>query len=203
MSEKNNFAGMAKLGCILAVFAAAACVMLAFVYTGTAKIIAARQQTDLDAALKELFPGADRFNPVSDIQSPDASVTIESAYEALKDGETIGAALRLSRASYGGPIKIMAGVSADGTITGVKIMEHADTPGLGANAASPSYFVDRPRGITFYGQFTGKPVADPFEVKGDVATITAATVTSEAVTAAVKAAGLGVSAWLAGTGGTK
>ena len=203
MSDKNNFAGMAKLGCILAVFAAAACVMLAFVYTGTARIIAARQQTDLESALKELFPDADRFNAVADIQSPDASVAIESAYEALKDGQIIGAALRLSRASYGGPIKIMAGVGADGKITGVKIMEHADTPGLGANAASPSYFVDRAQGITFYGQFAGKGVADPFEVKGDVAAITASTVTSQAVTAAVKAAGLGVSAWLAGTGGSK
>jgi electron transport complex protein RnfG len=168
------------------------------VYTGTSAIIAQRQQADLEAALKELFPGADSFEPARGIQSPDASVTIESAYKALKNGVTAGAALRLSRASYGGPIKVMAGVSVDGTITGVKIMEHSDTPGLGANAASPSYFVDRAKGLTFYGQFAGKSVTDPFEVKGDVVAITASTVTSAAVTAAVKAAGLGVTAWLAG-----
>ena len=198
MSQKTGFAGMAKLGLTLAVFAAAACVMLAFVHTGTAKIIAARQQADLETALKELFPDAESFNVVSDIHSPDASVAIESAYVALKNGQTVGAALRLSRASYGGLIKIMTGVGADGRITGVKIMEHADTPGLGANAASPSYFVDRANGITFYGQFAGKSVSDPFEVKGDVAAITASTVTSRAVAGAVKAAGLGVAAWLAG-----
>ena len=198
MSQKTGFAGMAKLGLTLAVFAAAACVMLAFVYTGTARIISQRQQADLEAALKELFPDADSFEAAQGIKSPDASVAIESAYAALKNGETAGVALRLSRASYGGPIKIMAGVGADGKIAGVKIMEHADTPGLGANAASPSYFVDRAKGITFYGQFAGKSVADPFEVKGDVAAITASTVTSRAVAGAVKAAGLGVTAWLAG-----
>ncbi|MDR2019259.1 MAG: FMN-binding protein [Treponema sp.] len=191
---KNMF----KLGVTLAVFAAAACVMLAFVYTGTARIIAQRQQADLETALKELFPGADTFNEISGIQSPDSSVTIESQYEARRGAELAGAALRLSRASYGGPIKVLVGVGVEGKISGVKILEHQDTPGLGANAASPSYFVDRDRGITFYGQFAGKSVFDPFKVKEDITAITASTVTSQAVTAAVKAAGLGVTAWIKG-----
>jgi electron transport complex protein RnfG len=199
MSKTGNFAGMIKLGLVLACFATVACVMLAFVYSATAKIIAGRQQVDLNNSLKELFPGADAFREVSDIESPDPSVSIENQYEALRGGERTGAALRLSRASYGGPIKVLVGVGVDGKITGVKILEHSDTPGLGANAASPSYFVDRDRGLTFYGQFAGKPVNDPFEVKGDVAAITASTITSSAVSAAVKAAGLGAAAWFAGT----
>jgi electron transport complex protein RnfG len=198
MKGNISVAGMIKLGCTLAVFAAAACVMLAFVYTGTSAIIEKRQQADLEAALKELFPGADSFRPVDGIKSPDNTVSVESAYEALKNGSSAGAALRLSRASYGGPIKVMVGVSAEGTITGVKIMEHSDTPGLGANAASPSYFVDRANGVTFYGQFANKKASDPFAVKQDVIAITASTVTSTAVAAAVRAAGLGVGEWLKG-----
>lgn len=190
--------GMMKLGVILAAFAAAACVMLAFVYSGTSAIIAQRQQADLDAALKELFPGADNFQPIGEIKSPDTAITIENAYSALKNGEITGAALTLSCASYGGKIKIMVGVSAENFITGVKILEHSDTPGLGANAASPSYFVDRSKGITFYGQFAGKKVSDPFEVKKDVNAITASTITSRAVANSVKAAGLAFSAWLSG-----
>jgi electron transport complex protein RnfG len=190
--------GMLKLGFTMAIFAAAACVMLAFVYSGTETIIAQRQQADLEASLKELFPEADSFQEISGVQSPDSSVTIESQYETLRDGKTIGAALRVSRGSYGGPIKVLVGVSAEGLITGIKILEHADTPGLGANAASPSYFVNRAEGITFYGQFAGKAVADPCEVKNDVTAITASTITSRAVTAAVKAAGTGVRAWLTG-----
>ena len=161
MSQKTGFASMAKLGLTLAIFAAAACVMLAFVYTGTAKIIAVRQQADLEAALKELFPDADSFEAAGDIHSPDASVAIESAYAALKNGQTVGAALRLSRASYGGPIKIMTGVGADGRITGVKIMEHADTPGLGANAASPHILWIAQRALPFTASSPAKASPTP------------------------------------------
>ena len=189
---------MLKLGLVLALFAAAACVMLAFVYSGTLPVIEQRKVADLNASLKELFPNADDFNLKEEITSPDSAVAIESAYAAVKNGETIGAALSLSRASYSGPIKTMVGVSADGFITGVKIMEHSDTPGLGANAASSKYFVDRAKGLTFYGQFAGKSVNDRFAVKDDVIAITASTVTSSAVSASVKAAGLAVEAWLAG-----
>jgi electron transport complex protein RnfG len=195
---KTNFLGMMKLGCILAMFAAAACIMLAFVYSGTSSVIAQRQRADLEAALKELFPDADDFEKIDKIKSPDPAVAIDSAYAALKNGEIIGAALSLSRASYSGPIRTMTGVSAEGLITGVKILEHSDTPGLGANAASKSYFVDRERGLTFYGQFTGKHISHPFRVKDDIISITASTITSRAVAESVKAAGLAVHAWLKG-----
>jgi electron transport complex protein RnfG len=189
---------MMKLGVTLALFAAGACIMLAFVYSGTLPVIEQRQKADLEASLNELFPNADKFEMIEEITSPDSSVTIESAYAAMKDGKTIGVCLRLSRSGYAGPVKIMAGVSAEGLITGVKIMEHSETPGLGANAASPKYFVDRAKGLTFYGQFTGKSVSDRFAVKDDVIAITASTITSNAVSASVKAAGLAVQAWLAG-----
>ena len=189
---------MLKLGLVLALFAAAACVMLAFVYSGTLPVIEQRQKADLEAALKELFPEADSFEKIEDIICPDSSVTIESAYAAVRNKKPIGAALRLSRNGYGGAIKIMTGVSAEGFITGVKIMEHSETPGLGANANSPKYFVNRSKGITFYGQFTGKSVKDNFMAKDDVIAITASTITSNAISSAVKAAGLAVEAWLAG-----
>jgi electron transport complex protein RnfG len=198
----KNIAGMVKLGCTLAVYATVACVMLAFVYAGTSKIIAGRVEADQQAALKEIFPDADGFEPVENVASPDPSVTIESAYLVKRGGATAGMALKLSRASYSGPVVLLAGVSVEKRITGVIIMEHSDTPGLGANAASPSYFVDRANGVTFYGQFAGKSVDDPFAVKGDVVAITASTITSRAVTAAVKAAGLAAAHWLS-TGGSK
>ena len=195
-SSKMNFPGMIKLGIILAAFAAAACVMLAFVYSGTSAIIAQRQKADLEAAQRDLFPEADSFELIENITSGDSAVTIENAYAAVKNGEIIGVALRVSRYSYSGPIVTMVGVSSDGIIAGARILEHSDTPGLGANAASASYFVDRPNRITFYGQFEGKNVDDPFEVRRDVMVITASTITSRAVADSVKAAGLAVVSWL-------
>ena len=194
----KDFFGMLKLGAILAAFATAACIMLAFVYAGTKTIIEQRQEEELVKAEKEIFPDADSFEEIKNIASPDPAVTIMVAFSALKNGEVIGAVLELSRASYSGPIMTMVGISTDGFITGVKILEHSDTPGFGANAASSSYFVDREKGLTFYGQFAGKHVSHPFRVKDDVIAITASTITSNAVSSSVKAAALAANAWFTG-----
>ena len=75
-------------------------------------------------------------------------------------------------------------------------MELSDTPGLGANAASPNYFVEKGSLKTFYGQFAGKSVTDPFEAKGDVLAITAATISSRSISLIVKTAGTAGKAWL-------
>ena len=209
MSEEKGFLPMLKLGVILALYAAAACVGLAFVYAGTSEIIAQRQQADLETALRELFPEADSFKTITDIKSGDPSVTIEGdknnpdnsgAFEAVKNNVTIGVALRTSRASYSGSIKILVGVAADGKIMGINILENTDTPGLGANAGSKTYFIDRAKGIHFYDQFAGKSVEDPFVPKQDVNAITAATITSTAVSASVKAAGEAAMVWMRNTG---
>ena len=196
---------MLKLGIVLVLYAAAACVGLAFVYAGTEKVIAQRQQADLEAALTELFQDADEFKAISDLSSPDPAVTIEGdgAFAALKNNRPMGVALRTSRASYNGAIKVLVGVGADGKISGVKILEHKDTPGLGANAASATYYVDRAKGIRFYDQFAGKNVSDPFVPNQDVIAITAATITSRAVAASVKAAGEAASAWFSLQGGSR
>jgi electron transport complex protein RnfG len=201
VKNKTSAAAMVRLGVILALYAAAACVGLAFVYSGTEQIIARRQEADQNAALGELFPGADRFSEINgSISSADPSVVFEAEYAAHRGNGIAGVVLRTSRASYGGAIKILVGISADGKITGIKILEHQDTPGLGANAASPSYYVDRAAGIHFYDQFAGKSAGDQFAVKSDVAAITAATITSRAVADSVKAAGLAAAGWLSREG---
>ena len=200
---------MVKLGIVLALYAATACVGLAFVYTGTSGIIAQRQQADLEAALRELFPGADSFRPIVDIVSPDPAVIIEGdrknpgntgAYEVIRNNSTLGLAIRTSRASYSGPIKILVGVGTDAKIKGIKILENTDTPGLGGNAGSKTYYIDRAKGIHFYNQFTEKPVGDPFVPKQDIVAITSATITSTAISASVKAAGEAALDWMRNSG---
>lgn len=196
---------MVKLGFIMAIYATVACVSLAFVYAGTQKVIAERQKADLEAALKDLFPQGEAFEEVTGtLQSSDSSVSFKNEYVIKQGGAPIGMAVRAVGASYGGPVTVLVGVGTDGKIAGVKVLENKDTPGLGANAANPSYFVDRASGITFYGQFKGKSLSDPFEVKGDVIAITASTITSKAVTRVVKTAGQAAGTWLAAqTGGSK
>ena len=199
MSEKKGFLAMFKLGAILALYAAAACVGLAFVYAGTVDKIAENRQKDLDNALKELFPDADAFNPIHNLVSPDPAVIFfgdiddpanTGVFEVIKDNSIIGVALRTSRISFSGTLKILVGVGIDGTIKGIKILENIDTPGLGSNASRPQ----------FYTQFTGKSVTDPFVPKQDIAAITAATITTTAASDSVKAAGIAAMEWLSSRG---
>lgn len=204
MKKDRGIGRMLKLGVVLALFAAAACAGLALVYEATYNIIAGHSRKDLEAALGEFFPDGDSFTDISEtltaggIKSPDPSVVFENAYEIKQNGQLAGAALRASRGSYGGTLRILVGVGADGRIAGVRILEHQDTPGLGANAASPVYYVDKAAKLTFYGQFAGKPVQDPFEPKKDIIAITASTITSSAVSRTVKAAGTALTAWFSG-----
>ena len=187
--------GMVKLGIILALYSAVACVGLAFVYAGTVDIIDQRQQEDTDRALLILFSDADKFEALSGISSQDPAVAIEEGYAAFKGGELIGLAFRTSRISFSGPIVILVGIGVDSRISGIHILQNIDTPGLGSNASSRNFYVDRARGIRFYEQFAGKSVSDPFIPKQDVIVITAATITSRAVADSVKAAGEAAEAW--------
>ncbi len=192
-----NAKRMLLLGLVLALYASAACVGLAFVYTGTKETIDAHGQRNLETSLAEIFPNGDSFEDISgEINSPDSDVTFSNQYAIKKDGVIIGAAIRASAGSYGGPIVMLVGVGVDGKVSGVKILQNQDTPGLGAKASSSNYFVNRSKGLTFYGQFAGKSAGDAFQVKADVAAITASTITSNAVALAVKTASRAGTEWL-------
>ncbi|MHC6203510.1 FMN-binding protein [Breznakiellaceae bacterium SP9] len=186
-----------KLGIVLMLYATVACVGLAFVYDGTKAVIEERSAADLKAALSELFADAEFEDLKGAIQSPDAGVSFSEQYKAAKGGTVIGVAITATSGSYGGPARVLVGVDSSGKISRVKIMELSDTPGLGANAASDTYFVDRAKGTTFYGQFAGKSVNDAFEPKEDVIAITASTITSTAISKIVKVAGIAGKEWLA------
>jgi electron transport complex protein RnfG len=201
MKKNGKFTEILKLGITLTLYATAACVGLAFVYSATEQTIVQRQKADLEAALKELFPQGNRFMVMPEpLVSSNPAVSFGDQY-AIYQGETlIGAAIRAACPSYNGPITSLVGVAAGGRISGVKILECSDTPGLGANAGASNYFVDQAAGLTFYGQFTGKSVTDPLEAKNDIQAITAATITSQAVAQTVKAAAAAMGAWLTGQG---
>ena len=86
---------------------------------------------------------------------------------------------------YGGAIELIVGINADGTVAGVRVVAHKETPGLGDKIdARKSRWIDA---------FAGRSLADPapaqWAVKKDGGAFdqfTGATITPRAVTAAVK-----------------
>lgn len=86
---------------------------------------------------------------------------------------------------FGGKIKVMVGVAPDGTILGYKVLEHAETPGLGDNCAT--WFKDEARPTSnIIGKVGGKLTVS--KDGGEVDAITAATISSRAFLDAINSA---------------
>ena len=109
-------------------------------------------------------------------------------------GEEVGYVFTSGAKGYGGTVSVMVGIGTDGAITGVEILSHAETPGLGANAVKPDF---KNRFIGKAGQLTVDKNSNDGQ---NVQAITAATITSKAVTNAVNAV---TSAYEEITGGAK
>ena len=56
-----------------------------------------------------------------------------------KNGNEVGMVFTTTAKSYGGEIIVMTGVDMEGKITGVKLLQITDTPGLGMNADKPEF----------------------------------------------------------------
>ncbi len=96
-----------------------------------------------------------------------------------KDGEIIGYAFITANNGYGGAVSVMTGITTDNKISGVAILEHGETPGLGANAAKEDFRNQYKQDI---------PESNKLAVTKDGGTIdaiTGATITSRAVTNSV------------------
>jgi electron transport complex protein RnfG len=178
-----------KLGVILMLYASIACASLAVVYAFTKDSIERQSEIQLQSSLKDIFPQATTFELVEDLTSPEPNIKFETVYEVKSDNVPLGLAIKVSGPSYGGNATLLVGIDLHRSIAGVRIMALNDTPGLGMNASNPTYYVDKAKKVTFLGQFEGKFLTDPFEVKKDVAAITAATITSKSLTKIVKTAG--------------
>lgn len=60
-------------------------------------------------------------------------------FPAKKDGKTEAVAYSAAAKGYHGPIEVMVGVDPEGTLTGISIMTHTETPGLGARIVEPEF----------------------------------------------------------------
>ena len=92
-----------------------------------------------------------------------------------------GAAVQSSTMGFGGELKVLVGFDAEGNILGYTLLEHQETPGLGAKA--DQWFQKGQK-----GDIIGRNPADGLTVSkdgGQVDAITASTITSRAFLLAV------------------
>ena len=99
-------------------------------------------------------------------------------------GKALGAAVETIANGFGGELKLLVGFDPEGKILGYTLLEHAETPGLGAKA--DKWFQKGEK-----GDIIGMSPAEPLTVSkdgGQVDAITASTITSRAFLYAVNSA---------------
>lgn len=143
--------------------------LLSGVYVLTEDAIAASAAAKRQQAVTSVLPS---FTTME--QTADGDVV---AYG--DDSAPVGFVVSSSATGFGGVISLMVGFRPDGSIYGVSVLEHSETPGLGAKCTDEA----------FISQFEGfNPAVRKLSVSkdgGDVDAITASTITSRAFCAAL------------------
>ncbi len=156
--------------------------LLGVVNSVTKGPIAEQARKEAEEARRAAFADAVSFEE-STAAIPEDFGIIKSVYTALDaDGSEIGIVASVVTKGYSSGLNLTIGIGADGTIHGVIVGSHGETPGLGAKATEEK----------FRGQYTGKTYSEPLTVvknppsaDNEVQAITGATITSRGVTDAV------------------
>jgi len=177
---------------ILAGFAVFGTLLVAVTWESTADRIAENERAYLLRTLTDVLPEDGYDNPVHEdfitvtdpeLLGTDAPVTV---YRARERGEPVAVAMTpVAPGGYSGPIKLLVGIRADGTLSGVRAVSHRETPGLGDKIE-----VERNDWILgFEGRSLGDPPREQWAVRRDDGVFdqfTGATITPRAVVSAVR-----------------
>lgn len=184
--------GVLKSGVTLAAMAAVCTLLVAATFQLTADKIEANDKAWLERSLEPALSGVFfegsvtesilEIPPPHDLPGNDTAII----YRVFAEGAPVAALFAVTaRDGYAGPIRILVGVGIDGAVTGVRIVEHRETPGLGDR-------IDQSRSDWVY-QFDGRSLGNPVEARwllevdgGEFDQLTGASVTPRAVIKAIR-----------------
>lgn len=170
---KENF----KLGAILLLITSVAGLLLGFANELTKEAILANSALNKED-LKLIMPKADSVE-ISDIEG---SEVVTEIYNAKSGSEQVGYVFKVTTKGFHGPVDLVVAISNEDVITGMKVMSHSETPGLGARIVEEQ----------FRTRFNNLPISEDIKMvktspskESEVEAITGATVSSNAVGTAV------------------
>lgn len=194
MTEAARHAG--RSAATLAVFALCFTALLAGVYALTRDRVRANEIATRQQELARVLPAGSFDNDLlADTQPLPAADNARlgrqgagTVHLARKHGRAVAAVLEVTAPDgYAGPISLLVGIAADGTVSGVRVLAHKETPGLGD-------YIEATRS-NWSEQFKGRSLRDPQEqdwaVKRDGGEFDAragATITPRAVVKALQGA---------------
>jgi len=170
-----------KLGLILLIISAIAGGLLAYTNSITAEKIALAEELANEQAKQKVLNSAEKFvvldeNKLKEVAGSNSNIVeINEGYDSSSN--LIGYVFKATTKGFGGNIEFMLGVSTDGKITGIEILSHGESPGLGANIEK-DYFKDSFVGKNAKGELTSskEPAKD-----NEIQALTSATITTNAM----------------------
>jgi electron transport complex protein RnfG len=176
----------------LAIVGALATLLLTLVADSTRARIARNEQAWIRQHLDALVPPASHDNDLLgdaiSVISPDLLGTSQpvTIYRARSHGTPVAAVVRsVAPDGYRGPIELLVAIAWDGTLLGVRVLRHNETPGLGdAFEKRAPHWLER---------FQGRSLVDPPQQRwtvrkdgGDFDAFTGATITPRAIVKEVR-----------------
>jgi Na+-translocating ferredoxin:NAD+ oxidoreductase subunit G len=183
---------MGRAAGILVAFAVCGAFLVALTWRTTEERIAANERAFLLRSLADVLPEGAYDNAVHEdaISVTDAGKLGTPApvavYRARLRGQPVAVVITpVAPGGYSGPIRLLIGILADGTISGVRVVAHRETPGLGdkIELERNDWILD------FNGRALGRPPLERWAVRrdhGDFDQFTGATITPRAVVSAVR-----------------
>jgi len=179
---------------LLMIFATIGAGIVGLTYDNTIEDIKYNEQQTLLRKLNTILPASDYDNELlkdTILLAPDNLLGTREksiAYRARKKSKPVAIVVpAIAPNGYNGPIHLLVGIYYDGTLAGVRVVKHRETPGLGD-------VVEARRSDWILG-FSGKSLSNPntkkWKVKrdgGHFDQFTGATITPRAVVKAVHSA---------------
>jgi electron transport complex protein RnfG len=163
-----------KIAFILLIVCGLAAGSLSFVNLATKERIAAFAKEEKLAAFQRIFPGAQSFT-----EKPPVDGGEVRDWDAVAGAAIVGSVHDLKPMGYSGTIELVFGQDAAGALTGVRVLSHTETPGLGAKITTAAW-TDQ-----FKGKTRNQVVLKKDDSGGAIDAISAATISSRAVTRAI------------------
>ena len=163
---KKSFNEIIKPVLVLVCICLIVTALLAYINSVTSPIIAKAEQEKTEQAMSEVLADSDGFEKLEIENLPER---VTEVYTATNGS---GYVFMLTTKGYGGDMKLICGMKADGTIEQCKTLSHAETSGLGSKTAEDPY----------RNQYCGKNA----DTLSEVDAITGATISSTAYKNAIE-----------------
>ena len=175
MKQESNFGYILRLTLTLLTICAVVAAALAGVNAITKDKIAAVKAEKTAAALEKVLPGV---TGLTQLELTGDTGVVTAVYAS---GSSY--AVEVAPVGFGGEITMMVGIT-DGKVTGISIISHAETPGLGAVSAA-----NNDKGTSFREQFVGLVGGITIgDGENQIEALSGATISSQAIVDGVNAA---------------